>query len=410
METAVYKSKKSFKEAKLVEVLSASAERIAPLCPSFGKCGGCSLQHTNYANQVKIKEGYVRELLDKFCPDIAPCSMSPSQWNYRNKMEFSFFHRSGAGLDLGLHEKNEFNRYFPVPPCSICDEDFLDAAQKIKDFALASGLPVYDKRSNEGFYRHLVLRKGIRTGQLLVNLVVASPDFRKELFGPLVEALKGKVSSFYLTINGSVSDVVQADEVRLLHGVEMIEEALEVKGKRYLFSISPFSFFQTNTLGTEKLYEAVLELGNFKSSDSVLDLYCGTGTIGIVIAPCVKKVLGVEQVAQAVENAELNKKKNNLENVSFEAGTLEKWVKSAVPGELDVIILDPPRGGLSGKVIDFVLKCAPEKIIYVSCNPATLARDLSDIAQKSGYRAVKMAVLDMFPQTYHVETVTLLTK
>ena len=223
-------------------------------------------------------------------------------------------------------------------------------------------------------------------------------------------ALRDKITSFYLTINGSVSDAVRAEEVRLLYGAPTIEESLEVKGRRYVFSISPFSFFQTNTLGTEKLYETVIELGNFKDTDSVLDLYCGTGTIGIVIAPHVKNVLGVEQVDQAVENALVNKEINKVANISFEAGTLEKWVKGMVPTDFSVIVLDPPRGGLSSKVIDFVVKCLPEKIVYVSCNPATLARDLAEIALKGGYRAVKIVPVDMFPQTYHIETVVLLEK
>ncbi len=325
-------------------------------------------------------------------------------------MEFSFFFARDASPDIGLHEKNEFNRYFPVPPCLICGDDFLLVTEKIKEFARCSGLSVYDKRSHEGFYRHLVLRKGVRTGQLLVNLVVSSRNFPAGLFDPLVNSLKDKITSFHLTINGSVSDAVRAEEVRLLYGSETIEESLEIKGRRYVFSISPFSFFQTNTLGTEKLYETVIELGNFKNTDSVLDLYCGTGTIGIVIAPYVKKVLGVEQVEQAIENALVNKKINNVENISFEAGTLEKWVKGMVPTDFSVIVLDPPRGGLSAKVIDFVVKCLPEKIVYVSCNPATLARDLADISQKGGYKAVKIIPVDMFPQTYHIETVVLLER
>ena len=176
-EVLITKSKKTFKEAKLVKIITPAAERTAPKCPSFGKCGGCSFQHTDYDNQVKIKEGCVKELLERFCPVTTPCVKSPTAWNYRNKMEFSFFFGRGGSPEIGLHEKNEFNRYFPVPPCLICGDDFMFVTERIKEFARGSGLSVYDKRSHKGFFRHLVLRKGMRTGQLLVNLVVSSRNF-----------------------------------------------------------------------------------------------------------------------------------------------------------------------------------------------------------------------------------------
>jgi len=361
VEVQITKNKKSFKEAKLLEVIKPSPERISAKCPSYGKCGGCSLQHTEYSSQVKIKDGYVNELLGKFFPRIPSAIKSPFEWSYRNKMEFSFFFGDKGILDIGLHEKNEFNRYFPVPPCLICDKDFLEITRIIKDFARESGLPVYDKRVHTGFFRHLVLRKGVRTNQALVNLVVNGAGIPSERFAQLVEKLKDKVSSFHITINSSVSDAVKADEIRLLHGSPMIEEKLVVKGKDYSFLISPFSFFQTNTFGTEKLYETVLELGNFKKTDSVLDLYCGTGTIGIIIAPYVEKVFGVEQVEDAVKNAEQNRDRNGLTNISFASGSVEKWIKGIDVPVFNALVVDPPRGGLSGKIVDFIVKTNPEK-------------------------------------------------
>lgn len=410
VEVRITKNKKTFREAKLLEVVKPSPDRITARCPSYGKCGGCSFQHTDYANQVKLKEGYVREHLEKHCPEISDVVNSPLKWNYRNKMEFSFFFGEKGILDIGLHEKNEFNRYFPVPPCFICDSDFLPVTEIIRDFARSSGLPVYDKRVQTGFYRHLVLRKGVKTGDLLVNLVVNNIAFPRDIFAPLVEALKGRITSFHLTLNGSVSDAVKVDEKRLLFGPEIIRESLTVKGRAYSFLVSPFSFFQTNTLGTEILYETVLDLGHFKDTDTVLDLYCGTGTIGIVIAPYAKRVFGVEQVEDAVKNAELNRAGNGLDNISFWSGSVEKWIKSADVPAYNALVLDPPRGGLSNKIIDFIVRTAPEKIIYVSCNPSTLARDLEAIIEKGGYKPVKLVPLDMFPHTYHVECVAALEK
>jgi len=183
-----------------------------------------------------------------------------------------------------------------------------------------------------------------------------------------------------------------------------------IKGRVYTFVISPFSFFQTNTLGAEKLYETVVDLLNGGKEDRVLDLYCGTGTIGMVLAPYVKEVLGVEQLPDAIENAEVNKKRNGIENVSFETGTVEKWIKHGAKPDVNCLVLDPPRSGVSNRVIDFIEQSQPERIVYVSCNPATLARDLKGITEKVSYRIERVVPLDMFPQTYHVEVVVSLRR
>lgn len=406
----VTRDKKTFREGKLLNVIEPSAVRCAPECPSFGHCGGCSLQYADYAQQLEIKAACVRELLSQFGVPVEPIVASPAVWGYRNKMEFSFFDEGGV-VSLGLHRKGEFNRYFPVPPCHIADPDFLPLIDAVVAFARGSGLPCYDKKRHAGFYRHLVVRKAQRTGQMLVNLVTNRQENTDvDYFAPLVQRLASRVSSFFWTINGSLSDAVVADEVHLLSGKEHIEEHLVVEGREYAFAISPFSFFQTNTLATEKLYEIVAQLFGGTKTDRLLDLYCGTGTIGIMLSSYVGSVAGVEQVPAAVENAANNSRLNGIANISFEAGSVEKWTKHRQPGDFNALVLDPPRGGISGKVVDFIARTAPEKIVYVSCNPSTLARDLKEIIEKGRYAIGRIMPVDMFPQTYHIETVVTLTK
>lgn len=405
VEVEVTKSKKSFKEAKLVSVAKPSPDRIEAACPSFSKCGGCTFQHLSYENQLKMKRGYVDELLAATGLPSIEITPSPEVWGYRNKMEFSFFDE-GKGLDIGLHRKGEFSRYFPVPPCLIADRDMLPALEAVLDFARASKLACYDKRDGSGFYRHLVLRKAKGSGQLLVNLVTnektgAGPEF----FAPLAEKLKNTAASFYWSINPGVSDTVQAEKLVLLSGAETIEERINVHGRQYSFLVSPFSFFQTNTPGAEKLYELAVNFLEPGLSDKVLDLYCGTGTIGIIAAPFVGEVFGVEQVEAAVKDAEKNGERNKIKNITFAAGSVEKWIKHAGKPKFNAVILDPPRAGISTKVVSYMNELRPDRIVYVSCNPSTLARDLALLSVAPGYRPVRAAAVDMFPHTYHIETV-----
>ena len=410
VEVDILKNKKSFKEARLVSIIEPSALRIAPECPSFSKCGGCTFQHLAYGDQIEIKTAYIDELLSASGLPGIDVTPSPDLWGYRNKMEFSFFDE-GKGLMVGLHRKGEFNRYFPVPPCLICDKDMIPALDAVLDFARASGLPCYDKRDNSGFFRHLVLRKAKGTNQLLVNLVTGNREgITPEFFKPLVEKLQNTTASFYWSVNAGVSDAVMADRLILLSGAEAIEEKIKVKGRGYSFLISPFSFFQTNTKGAEILYELAVDFIEPQKTDTVLDLYCGTGTIGITLAPFVDKVTGIELSEAAVKDAEKNRGRNNAVNVSFESGAVEKWVKLADKPHFNAVVLDPPRSGITNKVIDYISELKPEKIVYVSCNPATLARDLQLLKTGPGYEPVKAAAVDMFPHTYHVETVVSLRK
>ena len=410
VELDVYKKKKSFKEGRITGIIESSPLRIPPRCPSFGHCGGCTFQHTNYEDQVQIKEGYVGELFNPFNIPISSLIRSPQEWGYRNKMEFSFFHQDGE-LMVGLHKKGKFNHFFSVPPCFIADEEILPVIESVMAFARASQLPAYDQKQHEGFYRHLVFRKGKRTGHLLVNLVTNRWEgISQNFFKLLVDSLKERVTSFYWTKNSRTSDAVIADEPLLLWGREMIEEKMQIKGREYTFGISPFSFFQTNTLAAERLYETVLDVLVGGAETRVLDLYCGTGTISLILAPYVQGVLGVEQLPEAVEDAEENKKRNRIENVSFVAGSVEKWIKHGTKPDFNCLVLDPPRSGISNKVIDFIEAMRPERIVYVSCNPATIVRDLKGIIEKVSYQIDRVIPIDMFPQTYHVEVVVVLKR
>ncbi|MCL2144905.1 MAG: 23S rRNA (uracil(1939)-C(5))-methyltransferase RlmD [Endomicrobia bacterium] len=466
----VIKDKKSFREGLVKRIAVQSHERTEPECPSFGRCGGCTFQNTDYQNQIKYKEEYINELLSVFGVKINKILESPEIWHYRNKMEFSFFerqlgirneelgmngsdddsvilkaeglknpavdvnstfHSSLSTLSLGLHQRGSFNKYVSVPPCFIADEDFLKAAQIIKDFAGKNGLTAYNNKTHEGFLRHLVLRKAKNNGQMLINIVTNAADYSPAFFEPLIKELEKFAQSVYWTQNGRRSDAVVCDKLTLLSGKENIAEKLNVGGKDFYFNISPFSFFQTNSKGAEILYNEVLRLLNPSKNEVLIDLYCGTGTIGICMAGKVGKVIGIEQIESAIEDAEINAKINNVDNAEFYAMTAEEWIKQqseawsvecgvknafAVNSTLQTsnsklsIVVDPPRNGLTKDVIKFILESNADKMVYVSCNLSTLARDLTAITDSGKYKIKEITPVDMFPQTYHVETVVLLEK
>ena len=441
-EVFVTRDKKSYREAKLEKILTPSPLRIEPKCSSFGKCGGCSFEHTSYENQIKFKTDCVKELLNFLDIEIPQAKQSPVQWNYRNKMEFSFYNdrcmegwkyrgiettndkmtidyhtdksvhnddKTNTTLSLGLHCKGSFYKYSEVPPCYIAHEDIIKACGIVKDFAVKTGLKAYNNKSHEGFFRHLVLRKGVNTGNLLVNIVTnKQEDITKNFFDTVVKQLSSFCSSIYWTQNSKFSDAVNAESITLLYGNENITETLTAADKQFNFSVAPFSFFQTNTKATEVLYNTVLELLQPDKQDTLLDMYCGTGAIGICLSPHVKSVVGVEQVEASIESAKYNAKINNINNIEFFAQPAQDWVKQN-DKKFDCIIIDPPRAGLMEPVIEHLLFLNPKKILYVSCNPSTLARDLKLITKDNKYKVEKVCPVDMFPQTYHIETVVLLS-
>jgi 23S rRNA (uracil-5-)-methyltransferase RumA len=298
----VIKEKKTFREALLKNITSKSVERVEPLCPSFGFCGGCSFQNASYESQIRYKQAYISELLSFTGAKISKMLTSLQIWYYRNKMNFSFFNNKGI-TDLGLHCKGMFNRYVSIPPCFIADKNFLQVAETVKRFANENKITAYNDKTHEGFFRHLVLRKAENNNQLLVNVITNAVEGEFVFLEPLIRELAEFSCSVYLTSNGRKSDAGLADKLTLMCGKSFITERLNIGGKDYFFDISPFSFFQINSNVTEILYNEILRLLNPSKYCVLLDLYCGTGAIGISMAHSVKKVVGVEHIGQAIDNA-----------------------------------------------------------------------------------------------------------
>lgn len=407
----ITKKKNEKIEASIVEVLERSELEKDPMCQHFGICGGCSYQTLPYDEQVKVKAGQVKKLLDNAGIkgyEFLGIEKSPLELNYRNKMEFSFGDVvKGGELSLGMHKKGSFYEVVTVDGCQIVDEDFRRVLVKILDYFKERNIPFYRMKTHEGVLRHLVVRKAYKTGEMLINLVTSS-QMELEL-NDLVEDIKstkleGKLVGFLHTINDTLSDVVKSDETRILFGQDYITE--EILGLK--FKISAFSFFQTNSPGAEKLYSMVREFVGSTKDKIIFDLYSGTGTIAQIMADVAKKVIGIEIVEEAVEAAKNNAKLNGLENCEFIAGDVLKKVDE-LTDKPDIIILDPPRDGIHPKAIGKIIDFNCSTLIYVSCKPTSLARDLQVFVER-GYEVKMVKCMDMFPHTPHVETVALLVR
>lgn len=398
-------------EAKVTEVLEDIDYKVDPKCEAFGICGGCSHGHLTLEKQLEFKEQQVLALLKEKNIEgfeFLGIENSPFEYEYRNKMEFTFgdFEKGGE-LTLGMHAKNKSFAIVSVDKCQIVDEDFRAILSKTLEHFRGENLPYYKVMKHEGFLRNLVIRKAINTGEILVNIVTTSQedyDFNSFVEGLKANNLKGKITGIIHTINDSLSDVVQADKIEILHGREYIIENLLGLN----FKINPFAFFQTNTKGAEALYSMVRNFMGGSEAKVVFDLYCGTGTIGQIVAPKAKKVLGIELIEEAVEAAKENAKLNNLDNCEFIAGDVAEAIKT-VNLKPDIIILDPPRPGVHPVALDYVIKFNAPEIVYVSCNPKSLAVDLA-VLVAHGYKVEKVKLMDMFPHTPHIETVVKIVK
>ncbi|MBV1759168.1 MAG: 23S rRNA (uracil(1939)-C(5))-methyltransferase RlmD [Dethiosulfatibacter sp.] len=411
VEVRISKIRKSKIEANLVSVLQKAAYEVDPVCNHFGQCGGCLLQTMPYAMQLSYKEKYVKGILDRVSGEsfeFQPIISSPESLEYRNKMEFSFGDEFFEGpLSLGLHERGKFYEIVTVDTCKLVDKDFTLILETVLDYFQRNGTPFYHKGKHEGYLRHLVVRKAKLTGEILINLVTSSQGelIAKEFTSILMSlSLTGDIKGILHTINDSKSDTVQSDETRILHGTEhMTEKLLGLS-----FDISPFSFFQTNTLGAEKLYDVVRHyIGNTKDK-VIFDLYTGTGTIAQIISPVAKKVIGVEIVEEAVIKAKENASLNGITNCEFIVGDVLK-VMDDLEEKPDIIILDPPRSGIHPKAINKIINFKPDTFIYISCNPKAMLVDLP-VFIEAGYELKKAVAVDMFPMTGHVETVVLMSR
>ena len=400
---------------RLKEVVEKSElEDVSPKCPHFEFCGGCSYQTMSYDNQLKLKKDTVKGILDNAINEsyeFQGILQSPLQWEYRNKMEFSFGDEVKDGpLALGMHKRNSFHDIVTVDECQIVDSDYRKILDAVLEFCAGKELPFYKKLRHEGYLRHLLVRRTTVTKQLLVAVVTTSDKEMEEKanWTELVEILKNldlsaKLCGVIHIINDGLADVVQSDETRILFGDEYIYE--ELLGLR--FKISVFSFFQTNSLGAEVLYSKAREYIGDTKDMTVFDLYSGTGTIAQIIAPVAKKVVGVEIVEEAVEAAKVNAGLNGLDNCEFIAGDVLKVIDE-IEDKPDMIILDPPRDGINPKALQKIIDFGVNNLVYISCKPTSLARDL-EMLQEQGYRVEKACAVDMFPNTVHVETVVKLS-
>lgn len=406
----VTKKKSNKLEGKVLEVLEKSPIEISPKCDHFGLCGGCVYQNLSYENQLKLKEGIVKSAIDEVVEkyEYIDIAESPSDTNYRNKMEFSFGDiEKGGELSLGMHKKGSFYEVVTVDKCRIIDEDYKKILLCVLDFFRDKGLTYYKTRTHLGYLRHLVVRKAFSSGEILINFVSTSQNEMD--LTPFVDSLlnldlDGEINGIIHTINDTLSDVVKSDETRQLYGKNTItEELLGLK-----FNISPFSFFQTNSRGAEVLYSVVRDFAGDVKGKEIFDLYSGTGTIAQIMAPIAKKVTGIEIVEEAVESAKENAKLNNLINCHFIAGDVLKEIENLKNNKPDLIVLDPPRDGIHPKAIHKIINFRCKEIVYVSCKPTSLARDLV-VFQESGYKVEKVQCVDMFPYTAHIETVVKLS-
>lgn len=401
-------------EGRILEVLEKSPLECEPVCPHFADCGGCTYQNLSYEEQLHLKETQVKELLDGAIRDFGyeyvfeGIKESPNHYDYRNKMEFSFGDEVKDGpLALGMHKRGSFYDIVTVDGCRLTDGDFRKILRATLDYFTELGTPFYRKLQHTGYLRHLLVRKAARTDQILVSLVTTS-QMDADLEGwketLLKLPLEGSFAGILHTTNDSLADVVQSDRTEVLYGEEYFYE--ELLGLR--FRISTFSFFQTNSLGAEVLYDTARSYVGDTKDQVIFDLYSGTGTIAQMLAPVAKKVIGVEIVEEAVKAAGENAKLNGLTNCEFIAGDVLKMLDT-ISDRPDFIVLDPPRDGIHPKALKKIIDYGVDRMIYISCKPTSLARDL-EMLQGYGYRVERACCVDMFPWSANVETVCLLSK
>lgn len=427
-----FRKKRSFYEARITKFHKESLLRVKPECSHFGLCGGCKWQHLAYDAQLTYKQKQVKDSLDRIgkipYPEIQPIIASENTFYYRNKLEFTFSNRrwltdfdpskeSGGPENtngLGFHLPGMFDKILDIEKCYLQKDPSNAIRLATKDYALKNGLTFYNVRNWEGLLRNIIIRTST-TGDLMVIVVFREND-REKVTG-LLSHLKEtfpEITSLMFVINDKKNDTITDLDVRLFYGQPFIMEEMlaPVTGQPSLkFKIGPKSFYQTNSEQAHQLYKTAFDFAGFKGDELVYDLYTGTGTIANFVARYAKKVVGVEYVEDAVKDAFENASLNKIENVDFYAGDLAKVLDESFleeHGKPNVIITDPPRAGMHQKVVDQLLAAEPGKIVYVSCNPATQARDLALLHEK--YDVKKVQPVDMFPQTHHVENVVLLER
>lgn len=425
----IAKVKRSYGEAYVDAILDTSPHQVDPRCSHFGVCGGCQLQNLSYEMQTEAKTRQIREILQRIGrlprTDVRPTLPADPLYRYRNKMEFTFSDRRWLLPDdrmekpkdfaLGLHVPRRYDKVLDIDHCHLQSELGNRIRGFIRERALESGLPPYSIRKHEGFWRFLIIREGASTGEVMITLITSNQEADKgkeavaALAGAVIEG-HPEVTTFIHGISGRKAQVAFGESETVLHGPGKIRETI---GDRQ-FEISPNAFFQTNSFQCRRLFETVEELAGLKGSETVYDLYCGTGAIGIFLAGKTGQLLGIEVIDSAVRDARINARINELTNIEFLLADMKDALAdidavTQVYGRPDLVILDPPRGGTHPKTLKHLLRLAPPRIVYVSCNPAILARDL-ELLCESAYHPETVQPVDMFPHTGHIEVVVSLAR
>jgi 23S rRNA (uracil1939-C5)-methyltransferase len=416
----VYRRRKQYAEARATEILSPAPGRVLAPCTHVGICGGCRLQELDYTEQLRHKERQVRECLahlGRVEALVRPVIPAPRLFHYRNKMEYSFGADRDGALTLGLHRRGFFDRPFDLDRCHIATPISSEIVAFVRDFARAEGLPPYDLRRHTGLLRFLAVREAVRSGEVMVNIVASEPHPALETLATRLRERFPAVRSVLLNLTRRKAQVAVGEEERVLAGSRTIVERLH----DLEFEISSNSFFQTNTEQAERLLDAALEGLALDGRETVLDLYSGTGTFTLPIARRAKEAIGIESSDVAVEDAERNAARNGITNARFVRGEAMEVLRDryglgepprgtpAPRPSLDAVLVDPPRAGLHPGVTTRLVHLGAPRVVYVSCNPATLARDLG-LLTESRYRAEWVQPVDMFPHTPHIECVAVLTR
>ncbi|MDX9751666.1 MAG: 23S rRNA (uracil(1939)-C(5))-methyltransferase RlmD [Flavobacteriales bacterium] len=431
----VVRRKSNYMEAVVARIVAPSPHRVQPFCAHFGTCGGCKWQHLDYAQQIAYKQQQVIDGLERIggleLPPVRPILPSPTTTHYRNKLEFTFSNNrwftreelvdAGTITDrnaLGFHIPRRFDRVLDIHECHLQPEPSNSIRNFVREHARQHGLSFYDVRAHQGFLRTLLVRT-TATGECMVLLALGHEDTeaRERLLGAIVEGFP-QLTSVLWTVNPKKNDTIFDLDVHLFHGRDHIVEELPdgppyggTGGKPLRFRIGPKTFFQTNPRQAIAMYRLTRELAGLTGAENVYDLYCGAGSITLYLASRAKHVAGVEIVPESVADARVNAELNGITNVSFTSGDMKKVMDAAFVqghGRPDVVVTDPPRAGMDEPVVRHLLELAPPRIVYVSCNPATQARDLAILNER--YRIDHVQPIDMFPHTYHVENVVRLVK
>jgi 23S rRNA (uracil1939-C5)-methyltransferase len=409
VEAQVQKSRGNYAEARIVRLITPSEHRVAPACEHFGYCGGCKWQHLEYAIQKQYKEDQVRQALIHIGgikePPVEPIIGAHKIYFYRNKMEFSFHVSEGGETLLGLHVAGRFQDIFQLNRCHLESEVSNEIVRFVRTRSVELGLPPYHIIDHTGCLRFLVIREGKFSGQMLVNLVTGKGDF--PALNTLANEIGQKFStvvSISHTVNPEKANIARGEKETVLYGSDHIYEQLG----EHRYRISANSFFQTNSYQVQRLYDLAVELAQPEKLDRMLDLYTGTGTIAIYFSDLVSEVVGVESVADAIADAEANVELNSVTNCRFVVADVADYLKQAAGENFDLVVLDPPRAGCHPDVIKSLRELRPKKIVYISCNPATLARDVKELVD-DGYTLDRAVPVDLFPHTFHIEAACRLT-